>query len=85
MKWASRLIGISLCIAFGIVVTSCEKDKPLTVGEELGLEAGKAIYKVGGNVSGLSGSVVLQNNKGDDLTIMADGAFVFTALLADGA
>jgi alpha-tubulin suppressor-like RCC1 family protein len=34
-------------------------------------------YSVGGTVSGLLGSLVIQNNSGDDLTITSDGAFSF--------
>ena len=41
-------------------------------------------YSVGGMVSGLSGSVVLQDNGGDDLTVGSDGSFTFTTPLADG-
>ena len=32
-------------------------------------------YNVGGSVTGLAGSVTLQNNGGDDLVLSADGAF----------
>ena len=42
-------------------------------------------YSVGGTVSGLSGTVVLQNNAGDDLSVAASGPFVFGTLLATGA
>lgn len=42
-------------------------------------------YTVGGTVGGLSGTVVLQNNADDDLTLTADGAFMFTTALADAA
>ena len=42
-------------------------------------------YSVGGSVSGLSGTVVLQDNGGDDLTLSANGAFSFATKLADGA
>ena len=42
-------------------------------------------YSVGGTVSGLSGTVVLQNNAGDDLSVAASGPFVFGTLLASGA
>ncbi len=42
-------------------------------------------YAIGGTVSGLSGTLVLQNNGGDDLTITADGPFTFATALADGA
>jgi hypothetical protein len=41
-------------------------------------------YAVGGTVSGLSGTVVLQNNGGDNLTISADGSFAFPVEITDG-
>lgn len=46
---------------------------------------GVLTYTVGGTVSGLSGTVVLQNNGGDDLSISADGAFTFATRLNDGS
>jgi hypothetical protein len=44
-------------------------------------------YSVGGTVSGLAsgGSVVLQNNGGNDLSVAASGAFTFSTPLAAGA
>ncbi len=42
-------------------------------------------YTVGGTVSGLTGSLTLQNNAGDDLVINADGPFTFATSLGDGA
>lgn len=42
------------------------------------VDSGVMKYQVGGSVTGLSGTVVLQNNGGDNLTINADGAFHFT-------
>ena len=42
-------------------------------------------YSVGGSVSGLSGTVVLRNNGGDDLTVGANGSFTFATKLLDGA
>lgn len=42
-------------------------------------------YTVGGTVSGLAGTgLVLQNNGGDDLSVAADGSFVFPGLVAAG-
>lgn len=43
-------------------------------------------YSVGGTVSGLEagGSVTLQNNAGDDLTVNADGSYTFATELNDG-
>jgi len=41
-------------------------------------------YQIGGTVSGLGGgSLVLQNNSGDNITVSADGSFVFPTLLDD--
>ncbi len=45
---------------------------------------GTPSYTVGGTLSGLTGTVVLQNNESDDLTITADGAFTFATKVADG-
>ena len=44
-------------------------------------------YTVGGKVSGLSNgqTVTLQNNGGDDLTVNANGTFIFASALAQGA
>ncbi len=42
-------------------------------------------YTVGGAVSGLNGTVVLQNNGGNDLTITANGPFTFSTAVADGS
>lgn len=42
-------------------------------------------YAIGGTVSGLTGSVILRNNGGDDLTLNADGAFTFATAIAHGS
>ena len=44
-----------------------------------------ATYTVGGTVSGLSGTVVLQDNGGDNLSLSANGTFTFATALATGA
>src|SRR5258708_2206865 len=44
-----------------------------------------ASFTVGGTVWALTGTVVLQNNGGGDLTIQANGAFTFAAALADAS
>ena len=38
-------------------------------------------YTIGGTVTGLTSTLVLQNNGGDDLTRTADGAFTFATAL----
>ena len=40
---------------------------------------------IGGTVSGLTGTVVLQNNGGDNLSVSADGGFTFATTLATGS
>ena len=42
-------------------------------------------YSVGGNVSGLTGSVVLQDNNGDNLSVNANGAITFATMVAFGS
>jgi hypothetical protein len=42
-------------------------------------------FNVGGTVSGLTGTVVLRNNGGDDLSVSADGSFTFAAKVPSGA
>ena len=44
-----------------------------------------ATYSVGGTVSGLSGTVVLQDNGGDNLSVGTSGAFTFATALATGS
>ena len=41
-------------------------------------------YSVGGTVSGLTGSVVLQDNGADDLAVSANGTFTFSTALVPG-
>src|SRR5688572_11183438 len=41
-------------------------------------------FTIGGTVSGLSGSVVLQQNGANDLTVAANGAFVFSSTVPVG-
>ena len=46
---------------------------------------GTTRYSVGGAVSGLTGTLVLQNNGGDDLTVTRNGGFTFPTLVAQGS
>src|ERR1700729_969312 len=50
-----------------------------------GGDAATASYSVGGTVSGLSGTVVLQDNGGDNVSVSANGSFTFPTSLASGA
>jgi sugar lactone lactonase YvrE len=42
-------------------------------------------HTVGGTVTGLTGSLVLQNNAGDDLKLSANGKFTFATALTEGS
>src|SRR5262249_34368379 len=42
-------------------------------------------FTVGGTVSGLSGSLVLQNNSGNNLTVSANGGFTFPTAVRNGS
>lgn len=42
-------------------------------------------HTIGGAVSGLSGSVVLQNNSTDNETLSSDGAFTFSTAISEGS
>jgi hypothetical protein len=42
-------------------------------------------YTIGGNVTGLAGTLVLQDNGADDKTVTASGAFTFATSLASGS
>jgi hypothetical protein len=42
-------------------------------------------YTIGGLIAGLSGSVVLQNNAGNNLTVTANGSFTFPGTVVSGA
>ncbi|MFH0976958.1 MAG: hypothetical protein V1874_14340 [Spirochaetota bacterium] len=41
-------------------------------------------YSVGGTVNGLNGTIILQNNGTDNLTIISNGSFVFPKQLGNG-
>src|SRR6266581_4313909 len=42
-------------------------------------------FAIGGTTSGLSGTVVLQNNGGDNLAVSANGTFTFSTAIVSGA
>ena len=69
--------------AISVVVTaedgSTSKTYTVTVTREI------STYKVGGIVSGLTGTVTLQNNAADSLDIFANGTFTFATEVGDGA
>lgn len=51
----------------------------------VGGDPGTSLYSIGGTISGLDGTVVLQNSGGNNLSRSANGAFTFTTSLAAGS
>ncbi len=49
------------------------------------LPTGETTFTIGGTVSGLTGTVVLQNNTAGDLTITSDSTFTFLTSVATGS
>lgn len=41
-------------------------------------------YTIGGAISGLTGTVILQNNNEDDLSVFANGSFIFATAILSG-
>ena len=50
-----------------------------------GTSAAAPTYTVGGTISGLTGTAVLENNAGNDLSTSTNGAFTFSTALAGGS
>jgi hypothetical protein len=85
--------------SYRVAITSQPSSQTCTVQNERGVVGGSDVasirvacaaaggaFSVGGAVAGLLGSgLVLQNNRGDDLSVDADGAFTFARKLATGA
>ncbi len=97
MKPAIRNIStVVMSIMLSLVMMGCGQgggpggggtDTPSTSPSDVGSKYTLVIsvYFVGGGVSGLSGSLVLQNNGVDDLAITSNGVFTFEASIEDGA
>ncbi|RME91385.1 MAG: hypothetical protein D6767_05295 [Candidatus Hydrogenedentota bacterium] len=69
------------CSGYGQYFTDEKsKNKQNTMQEDV-----TVTYTIGGTVSGLSGTLVLQNNGSDDLTITGNGSFSFSTGLANGS
>lgn len=54
-------------------------------GDSGGTTPPAVTYAIGGTVTGLTGTVVLQNNGGDNLSVSANGPFAFATRVAAGA
>jgi len=76
----------ALCVTSGVSFCNSNVNGFFTgLMERFTTVADGATFTVGGTTSGLSGSVVLQNNAGDDLTVTENGEFTFETAITDGA
>jgi hypothetical protein len=67
-----RSVAIASLFAGGLAACSAGKDEPLPE------------YRIGGTVTGLAGTIVLQNNGSDDLSVMSSGSFTFATTVRRG-
>ena len=73
--------GLCVLVSFGgLFLGACSPG-----GANNDVDDGVSTFTIGGNIAGLTGSAVLQNNSGDDLTLTANGAFTFATPLMSGA
>jgi hypothetical protein len=76
---------VSAATSYGYRVRATDAAGNLSTYSNTATAATPTGNSVGGVVSGLSGSMVLQDNGGDDLSLSANGAFTFATLLVPGA
>lgn len=74
-----------ILIVAGLLITACSGGSTPSSTPSPDVSGTAAKYTVGGTVSGLAGTLVLQNNAGDDLTLTSNDAFAFSTLIADGS
>jgi hypothetical protein len=85
MSYLKHLVTLScLSVVVALLLSGCGNNSGGGSGGSLGGDSGSRSYSIGGTVRGLKGSVVLQNNGGDDLTVDADSDFTFVTSLNDG-
>ena len=77
-------LGVALVLSFAALLPGCGG------GSDDGGESGSPnpiapLFLVGGTLTGLSGSLVLQNNLGDNLTLSSNGSFAFATAVANAA
>lgn len=82
-------------VNYAVTVLTAPAYKTCTVSNGTGTVSGADVtnvsvacamnsYNIGGTAGGLDGTVVLQNNGGDDLTVNANGPFTFTSKVEHG-
>jgi probable HAF family extracellular repeat protein len=79
MKSISKVV---VLVAWAILVTACGGGGG---GGNSGDPPAPTTYSIGGTIAGLAGTVVLQNNGGDDLTLSTDSGFTFATRATNGS
>lgn len=79
-----RTTGLLFSLIAALVLAACGGGGGGTGGSGNG-GGSTPTYSVGGTVSGLVGTLVLQNNSGDNLTLTSIGNFSFATKLSSGA
>jgi Regulator of chromosome condensation (RCC1) repeat/Bacterial Ig-like domain (group 2) len=87
--WSSSDTGVANVGANGMVSAISPGTTTITATATNGSVSGSTTlhvvtHTVGGTVSGLSGTVVLANNGGDNLAVVTNGVFTFATALAGG-
>ena len=90
VTWTSSNPAVSVS-STGLLTTVTNTPNPITISASLNSISSSTNASVntastiGGTISGLSGSVVLKNNGGDSLTVLANGSFNFLTPVAYGS
>jgi len=80
MGFAVRYRFLLPLIGLAAVLSGCHSDNSNT-----NIVTVPLTYSIGGSIAGLSGTVVLQNNGGDNLPLSSNGSFTFDVSLQPGA
>jgi hypothetical protein len=76
---------IDLGVGFGFTTPGSVSFSYAANAATTGGGGGISKYTIGGTVTGLSGSLVLQDNSGDNKTVSSNGAFTFATQIASGS
>ena len=81
---ASDAVEINIGANTVLVVVTAENGSFRTYTLNINRESAASVYTVGGTVSGLAGTVILENNLADVVSITSDGLFMFVTEVENG-
>lgn len=82
---ASRTFNLALLIAVCLTLSACGGSNSTNTALVTTAPITQTLYTIGGKVTGLTGTLVLQNNAGDNLSLSANGAFTFATALTSSS